>query len=144
MTIEAGQAAPDFTAEDIDGEPVVLSELLQRGPVVLAFFPGSMRGKLGVSVGDGGNPDLLLAMRRHGNFIEAVPLALILMGLLEMNGLSGTTIHVFGAVLVVARICHAVGIKADSVATPLRGIGAGATALLTVVMSVWAVVAYFQ
>ncbi len=108
--------------------------------IAISFPAGSMRGKVGVSIGDGGNPDLLLAIRKHGNFTEWVPLALILMGVLEMNGVSTMTVHIFGAVLVVARICHFFGLKADDITTPLRAIGAGGTALLTVVMSVWAIV----
>lgn len=43
----------------------------------VAFPAGSLRGRLNVSVGDGGNRDLLLAMRRHANFTEWVPLALL-------------------------------------------------------------------
>ena len=79
--------------------------------IAVAFPVGSLRGKLGVSIGDGGDQNLLLALRRHGNFTEFVPLALILMGLLEMNGLSAMTMHIFGAILVVARICHAIGLE---------------------------------
>lgn len=109
----------------------------------VAFPAGRLRGKTGVSVGDGGNADLLVAMRRHGNFSEFVPLALILIGLLEMNGVSATAIYTFGALLVVFRLCHAFGLKADSISDPLRGIGAGGTALLTAVMSIWAIVAFF-
>jgi peroxiredoxin len=33
------QPAPDFTLNDTDGKPVSLHDLLQRGPVLLAFFP---------------------------------------------------------------------------------------------------------
>jgi uncharacterized membrane protein YecN with MAPEG domain len=117
--------------------------LLALMAIGLAAIPGSMRGKLGVSVGDGGNPELLLAMRRHGNFVESVPLAIILMGLLEMNGLGSTTLHVFGVVLIAARICHAVGLKGDTITNALRGIGAGATALLTAVMAIWGIVLFF-
>ena len=36
--IEAGQAAPDFTLPDQDGEPVTLSEL-RGSPVVVYFYP---------------------------------------------------------------------------------------------------------
>ena len=111
--------------------------------IVLSSGPGLMRGKLGVSVGDGGNEELLLAIRRHGNFVEFVPLAVILMGLLEMNGLSNLTIHIFGAVLVVARILHAIGLKSDDLSTIGRGLGAGGTALLTIVMSIWGIVEFF-
>ncbi len=34
-----GDVAPDFTVKDVDGVELSLSSLVQRGPVVLAFFP---------------------------------------------------------------------------------------------------------
>jgi hypothetical protein len=105
----------------------------------IAFGAGSLRGKTGISIGHGDNAELHLAMRRHGNFAEFVPLALVLIGILELNGVTSSAVHGLGAVLVVARICHAMGIEADSITNPLRGIGAGATALVTVVASVWAI-----
>lgn len=111
--------------------------------IVLAFGVGSQRGATGVSIGLSDSDELLVANRRHGNFTEYVPLALILMGLLEMNGVGGMTIHVFGAVLVICRICHPLGLRTDVMTHPLRAIGAGGTALLTVVMSIWAIVAFF-
>lgn len=46
-------------------------------------------------------PELLLAMRRHANFIEFVPLALVLIAMLELNGVSTTASHALGAGLVV-------------------------------------------
>lgn len=110
--------------------------------VAIAFPAGRLRGSTGISIGDGGNKDLLLAMRRHGNFAESVPIVLILMGLLEMNNVGSIATHVFGVVLVLGRAAHAFGIKADEITNPLRGIGAGATALLTVVTSVWAIVLF--
>ena len=36
---EVGSVAPDFTVKDIDGNELTLSKLVERGPVVLAFFP---------------------------------------------------------------------------------------------------------
>jgi peroxiredoxin len=36
--LEAGTHAPDFTLPTLEGNQVSLSNLLQRGPVVLAFF----------------------------------------------------------------------------------------------------------
>ena len=111
--------------------------------IILAFGVGAKRGSTGVSIGTGDDAELLVANRRHGNFIEYVPLALILMALLEMNGVGAITIHAFGAVLVVSRICHPLGLRADVMTTPLRAIGAGGTILVTVVMSVWAIVAFF-
>jgi peroxiredoxin Q/BCP len=36
--LKVGDKAPDFTLPDTDGKPVALSKLLERGPVILAFF----------------------------------------------------------------------------------------------------------
>ena len=111
--------------------------------IALAFPAGQLRGKLGIPFGDGGNLSLLLAMRRQANFIEVVPMALILIGLLEMSGLSRYAIHGLGAALVFFRICHAVGFKAGATLRPGRAIGAAGSALLTVVVSVWAIIRFF-
>jgi uncharacterized membrane protein YecN with MAPEG domain len=117
--------------------------LLGLMSIVLAFIAGSIRGRERISVGDGGNKDLLLAMRRHANFTEFVPLALVLLAVLELNGVSKLAIHCLGAGLVVSRICHAVGLKADSIEGVGRAVGAGGTALVTAVASVWAIVVFF-
>lgn len=112
--------------------------------IVLSAFAGSLRGKLKISVGDNGNQDLLLAVRRHANFTEYVPLALILIGCLEVNGVATNTIHAFGAALVFARIAHAVGLRADSIEGIGRLVGAAGTALVTVVASIWCITVFVQ
>ena len=38
--VKVGQAAPDFTLNDQNGNPVALSELTARGPVVMSVFRG--------------------------------------------------------------------------------------------------------
>jgi len=38
-TLKVGDKAPEFTLSDTDGKPVSLGALLQKGPVILAFFP---------------------------------------------------------------------------------------------------------
>ena len=110
--------------------------------LALSYFCGSLRGKTGISIGDGGNTGLLLAMRRHANFVEYVPLALILIALLEMDGVSPLAIHLLGGGLVVTRVAHAVGLKPDTMEGLGRLIGAAGTALITLIASVWAIVAY--
>lgn len=110
----------------------------------VAFAAGQLRGRLNVSVGDGGNPALLCAMRRHANFAEWVPLALILIALLELNGVSALWIHWLGAVLVISRILHAVGLKPDTMKTAPRFIGATGTVLVTTVASIWLIVLYVR
>ena len=36
-----GDPAPDFTAQASDGNSYSLDQLLERGPVVLIFYPGN-------------------------------------------------------------------------------------------------------
>jgi uncharacterized protein len=110
----------------------------------VAFPAGWLRGKKNVSVGDGGDINLLLAMRRHANFVEWVPLALILLALLELNGVRPAAIHTLGATLVVARLAHAFGIRADTVQSPGRFLGALLTALAVLVCSVWAITLFLS
>ena len=59
-----------------------------------------------VSLGDGDQPLLRRAIRAHANFAEYVPLALILLLVLELSRFSIYTVHALGATLVVARLLH--------------------------------------
>lgn len=111
--------------------------------IAIAFQAGRLRGQTKISIGDGGNQELLLAMRRHANFIEFVPLALILIALLEMNGAPTLAIHALGAGLVVFRVSHALGLKADTVQGAGRAIGAAGSTLVILVASVWAIITFF-
>jgi uncharacterized protein len=110
----------------------------------VAFPAGRLRGRLGISVGDGGNNDLLCAMRRHANFAEWVPLALLLIALLELNGAPAAAIHALGAVLVLSRIAHAVGLRPDSIKSLARLLGAAGTVLVMTVASIWLIVLYLR
>jgi peroxiredoxin Q/BCP len=38
-SLKVGDAAPDFTLPDTEGHPVTLSKVLEKGPVILAFYP---------------------------------------------------------------------------------------------------------
>ncbi len=100
--------------------------------LVLSFRAGSFRGKTGVSVLFGEPPNLELAerVRVHQNFLEYVPIILIVMGAIEINGGSSAFLCVVGSLLILARIAHAVGLKHDNMAHKGRLIGAGGTALI--------------
>jgi uncharacterized membrane protein YecN with MAPEG domain len=97
---------------------------------------GLMRTRTGVSLHDGGNKELSVAIRRHANFVEHVPLALILLGLLEQSGASPGLLHGLGAALLLARMLHPFGLDYDKVRNPLRGIGAFTTMVVTLVASI--------
>jgi len=122
---------------------VLYAGLLGVMSLLISFKAGSLRGKLGVSIGDGGHQELLLAMRRHGNFVEYVPLTLLIIALLEMNGGPPLAIHLLAGGLILFRFAHAVGLKADTMAGAGRFIGAAGTALVLLVASLWSVVVFF-
>ena len=67
------------------------------------------RVKLRVPLGDGGNPQMLRMIRLHGNAIEYVPLAVVLMLIYEINGGWHTALHVIGIALVAGRVLQTWG-----------------------------------
>ncbi len=74
-------------------------------------------------------------MRRHGNFAENIPMALVLMAIVEANGGGAIFLHVIGVVLVLSRIAHPIGLQHDSINHPLRAVGAGGTILSMIVLA---------
>lgn len=90
--------------------------------VILAANVSRVRAKTNLFLGTGDFPDLLLASRRHGNNQEYVPLGLLALTLAEINGGAATPLHVFGGLLTVGRILHAIGV--GSKPSPLRALGA--------------------
>jgi hypothetical protein len=72
-------------------------------------------------------------MRIHGNFAEYVPLALLVIVLIEAAGYSRYWIHLLGLALVAARLLHAWGLTRDKQPSPGRVIG---TALTFAVLAV--------
>jgi len=104
--------------------------------IALVMPVGQLRAKTNVSLGSGGNPALEVAIRRHANWTEHVPIALILIALLELNGGSSGLLHGLGASLLLARILHPLGLNHDNMKVPLRGIGAFGTLLVTLVAAI--------
>lgn len=63
-----------------------------------------------VSLGDAGNPAMLAAMRTHANAAENIPVGLLLLFLLEVNGGGATALHAYGITLLAGRVLHAWGL----------------------------------
>ena len=112
--------------------------------IVLGGVIGPLRLRANISILHGNDMVLATAIRRHGNFTESVPFALILLGFLELNGASPGLLHGLGIALVVARIAHPLGLKHDNVRNPLRGIGAGGTTLVTLIAGGMLIWGYFS
>jgi uncharacterized membrane protein YecN with MAPEG domain len=79
--------------------------------VVLSVRTLRLRHGLRIAIGDAGDERMLRAMRVHANFAEYVPLGLMLLFLLEVQGASDSYLHVLGACLVVGRLVHAFGVS---------------------------------
>lgn len=75
--------------------------------LVLSARVAMVRRRLQVGLGTGGERELQLAVRAHANFCEYVPLALLLLLLLELSAaFPPWVLHLLGIVLVVARVGH--------------------------------------
>ncbi|MDX1580296.1 MAG: MAPEG family protein [Alphaproteobacteria bacterium] len=74
--------------------------------------------------------------RVQANFCEYVPMALILLYLVEVSGVPGWAVHALGATLVISRLAHAWGLSTNPGATYARLFGAQMTFLLLSIMSI--------
>ena len=85
--------------------------------------------------GDGGVKRNQAMLRGHANFAEYVPIALIMLILLELVRFDPFWLHVFGGTLVFARCLHAWGMWSTTDVTLGRRIGAGLTFLVMSAMA---------
>ena len=108
--------------------------------VALMFSVIKSRGDLNIFIGHGDNAMLERRIRAHGNFIENVPTFLIGLLLLELMIGSGLWVLLLGAVVVVARLSHAIALMANSGVTAGRLIGTLGTVIPTVVTAGYLIV----
>ena len=83
-------------------------------------------------------------LRVQANFVENVPLALILLFAVELTSASVLPVHVLGSLLVLCRLLHAYGMSRNPGANYPRLIGAQGTFVLLSVMSVALVYAFIK
>jgi uncharacterized membrane protein YecN with MAPEG domain len=81
--------------------------------IKLSFQVIELRKMHKVAFGDGGIDALERAIRAHANFAEYVPMGLILMGALELNGAPWMLVAFVGGFLVLGRYFHAKGLYRD-------------------------------
>lgn len=91
--------------------------------VILAMRVTLRRRAVKVGIGNGGDEILARRVRAHANAAENLPLALLLLLILELNQTQPMLLHVFGCVLIAARLLHAFGLSTSPGLTPGRGIG---------------------
>ncbi len=110
--------------------------------VALAANVTRVRAKTSVFLGTGESPEVLLAVRRHGNNAEYVPLALVALLCAELAGGGAALLHGVGAALSLGRVLHVVGVGPTP--KPPRAIGAVLTWAAIVVAAVAAAVLSYR
>ncbi len=106
----------------------------------LAMRVGRVRGQEKVSVGDGGNERVIRRMRAHSNYVENTAFVLILLALVELGLGSSIWLWATGAVYLVARILHAIGMDGKTWA---RGVGILVTMLVQAGLAIAALLAVY-
>lgn len=96
------------------------------------------RMKCATSILHGENLRWAEKVRRHANFAENVPIAIIVLAIVEFNGAAPVVVHALGSTLVGARIMHPFGIRHDVIPHPMRAAGAGLTFLVSLTASMLA------
>jgi uncharacterized protein len=94
--------------------------------IALALRVSRLRGKHGVSLGEGDARELAVAIRAHGNNAESVPIALVMLLIAELCGGASVWLHALGGSLLAARVAHAVGLPRKA-PNPLRWAGTAIT-----------------
>lgn len=112
--------------------------------LVLAARVVSARESEKVIFGDAGNVVMLQRIRVHGNFTEYVPMGLLLLLVLELNGASAVLLHALGGGLFVARALHAFGLSTSTGRSVGRFTGTVLTWLILLVGSGLTLYAFFS
>jgi uncharacterized membrane protein YecN with MAPEG domain len=123
--------------------PVPVTLITAAAAVFVNIWLGArisgLRHRLKVGVGDGGQEPLIRRMRAQANFTENAPFVLILIGGLELSGVSRLLLTIIAAIFNVARIAHGVGMDGGDL-NIWRRIGMPLSAIVSVVLAVWALV----
>jgi hypothetical protein len=125
--------------------PVTTLYALPLIPIFLVLFlrVSGKRTELKASIGHANDADLHERIRHHGNFVEWVPFVLILLALAEANGGNSIALHCAGGFLVLGRILHPFGLRADNPAHVLRIAGNSLNLLAAVILFVVLALARF-
>lgn len=103
--------------------------------LVLSMRVVDGRRRFGVNLGDGDNAAMTRRIRAHANFVEYVPLLLILLALLEAAQLPAWLLHAFGTTLLGSRLLHGYALAFTEHWMPGRFIGTLLSFILLAVMA---------
>jgi uncharacterized membrane protein YecN with MAPEG domain len=116
--------------------PAVTAGILIIMQTALMFSVIFARRRNRQSIGDGGHHELLLAIRRHGNFAENAAIFIAGFALLELMGGNRTSLAILCAAFVLGRISHMVGLSMAKTVNPFRAGGVILTAIVGLALGV--------
>jgi uncharacterized membrane protein YecN with MAPEG domain len=120
----------------------IYAALLAFFYVYLSARTIGVRRKAKISIGDGGDDEMLRAMRMHANFAEYAPITLILLAFVDLQGGPIWLLHSLGVLFVLARLSHAYGISSVQAPGKFRVAGMVGTFTTIAVSAVWLLNAY--
>lgn len=102
---------------------------------ILSTIVAVRRGQTGIALGDGGNSQMALTVRRFGNLSEYAAMAILMLLLMELASISDIWLHAYGITFVALRLLHPFILFDDMRASPTQKLGrfvagAGTAALL--------------
>src|SRR5438132_7062924 len=110
--------------------------------IALAVRVSGLRLSFKILLGDGGDARLARAIRVHGNAVEWIVPALLLLLLAELNRAPVLLLHACGIALVVGRLLHAAGLSATGGSSFGRFVGSGLTWVVLTLLALWDIWAF--
>lgn len=98
--------------------------------LILAVDVVRGRRQCAVGIGHGDQPFLARRIRVHGNAVEYIPMALLLLLFVELLEYGHGIVHGLGILLLVSRVLHAIGLRHSAGVTVPRFLGTAGTWLM--------------
>ena len=102
--------------------------------LLLALQVSLLRNRYRVALGDGGNAELMRAIRSHANTVEFVPIFVLLSLCYELYAGANLTLMVLDALFLAGRLSFAIGLRLAPVHL-LRRVGASLSYLTLLLLS---------
>ena len=109
----------------------------------LAGRVSQLRRAYRISIGDGGNEALHRRIRAHGNYVENMPVVLILLALVELAGGDPRVLWGTAILFVISRLLHAFGMDRPS-PSRLRMFGMIGSTVALVLLAGYAIFMLYQ
>ncbi len=112
--------------------------------IYLAYGVIKIRIANKIPIGDAGNPDLLRAIRAHGNATEYMALAMIGLVVMASTGQPAWAVHFGGLVFTIGRVMHAIGFSKPNTSNPIRRLGMMATLIALLWIAIFCLLGTFS